>query len=126
MTWMKRHEELWGRLVPNSGQADTVQGELIRVTSRLTDEAHRNGNMNWDDGHELWCDFLEATLLDGDSFSEAELARIADALERARDFEHPDTSGHGGPLYLLSEMAVRWCDARTELIPHAHDPRLRR
>ncbi len=126
MTWMKRHAELWERHVPNSGQADTVQGELIRVTGRLADEAHRNGNVNWDDGHELWCDFLEATLLDVGSFSEAERGRIADALERARDFEHPDTSGHGGPLYLLSEMAVRWCDAHPEPIPHAHDPRLRR
>jgi hypothetical protein len=53
MTWMERHAELWERLVPRSGQADTVQGELIRVTGRLTDEAHRNGNTNWDDGHEL-------------------------------------------------------------------------
>ncbi len=126
MTWMKRHAELWERLVPRSGQADTVQGELIRVTGRLADEANRNGNNNWDEGHELWCDFLEAMLLGGDSFSEAERARIADALERARDFDHPDTSGHGGPLYLLTEMAVRWCDAHPELVPHAHDPRLRR
>ena len=34
-----------------SGQADTVQGELIRAVERLRDEAYRNGNVDWGDGH---------------------------------------------------------------------------
>jgi hypothetical protein len=126
MGWPKRHEELWDALVPARGQAPTVQGELIRVTGRLADEAHRNGNMNWDEGHEIWCDFLEATLLDNSVFSEDELQKIEDALEQARDYEHPDTSGDGGPLYFLSNVAVRWCDAHPAPLPHRKNPKLNR
>jgi hypothetical protein len=60
--WTKRHAELWADLVPDRGQASTVQGEIIRMTGRLADEANRNGNVNWDAGHENWCDYLESTL----------------------------------------------------------------
>src|ERR1044072_8758514 len=52
---------LWQSLVPDSGQASTVQGELIRSVGRLRDEAERNGNANWDEGHELFCYFIEIT-----------------------------------------------------------------
>ncbi len=43
---MKYREEakaLWKSAVPSRGQADTVQGELLRATEKLRDEAMRNG-----------------------------------------------------------------------------------
>lgn len=53
--WKKEHERLWAALVPNEGQADTLQGELIRIAGKLTDEAYRNGNINWDsDCERMW------------------------------------------------------------------------
>jgi hypothetical protein len=124
--WKERHAKLWADLVPDRGQASTVQGEIIRITGRLADEANRNGNVNWDAGHEVWCDYLERTLTSGDAFNPQELRAIREALSRARDYEHPDTSRQGGPLYLLSEMAVRWCDAHPEPIPHEHNVELKR
>ena len=123
--WTDRHEQLWRELVPAKGQASTVQGELIRITGRLADEAYRNGNCNWDRGHAMWCDYLERVLDDEATFSSTERAAIRRALAAARDYEHPDTSGHGGPLYLLSEMAVRWCDAHPTPIPHVMNRDLR-
>jgi hypothetical protein len=38
--WWEEHQRLWGELVPSNGQADTVQGELVRCMGKLTDEAY--------------------------------------------------------------------------------------
>ncbi|HSC81829.1 MAG TPA: ankyrin repeat domain-containing protein [Chitinolyticbacter sp.] len=46
--WQKQHEELWDLLVPSSGQASTVQGELIRISGRISNEIEGNGGVNWD------------------------------------------------------------------------------
>ncbi len=33
--WSKQHQELWDFLVPASGCAKTLQGEVIRITGRV-------------------------------------------------------------------------------------------
>ena len=38
---------IWQNFVPTSGQAEFVQGELLRAIEKLRDEAHRNGNGNF-------------------------------------------------------------------------------
>lgn len=47
-TWEDKHQELWEQLVPSSGAAATVQGEVIRISGRIHDELYRNGGVNWD------------------------------------------------------------------------------
>ncbi|HEY1087495.1 MAG TPA: ankyrin repeat domain-containing protein [Archangium sp.] len=42
------HASLWSSLVPSSGAAATVQGEVIRVSGRLARELLGNGAANWD------------------------------------------------------------------------------
>jgi hypothetical protein len=124
--WTDEQERLWNDLVPRSGQATTVQGELIRCLGRLTDEAYRNGNMNWDAEFVRMCEFVERTLSDPATFSGEQLDSIRDALRDIRDYEHPDTSGHGSAHYFLTEMAVRWCFEHPRLVARAPDPELRR
>jgi hypothetical protein len=46
-TWQKQHQELWELLVPSTGHAATVQGEVIRIPGRIMDELDRNGGANW-------------------------------------------------------------------------------
>lgn len=46
--WEDRHQELWALLVPSSGAAKTVQGEVIRISGRLHIEVAENGGVNWD------------------------------------------------------------------------------
>lgn len=46
--WKQQHRELWDMLIPSSGAADTVQGEVIRIAARINDELDRNGGVNWD------------------------------------------------------------------------------
>ncbi len=43
--WEDRHQELWALLVPSSGAAGTVQGEVIRISGRIGDEVDRNGGV---------------------------------------------------------------------------------
>lgn len=46
--WEDRHQELWDLLVPSSGAAETVQGEVVRISGRIHNELERNGGANWD------------------------------------------------------------------------------
>ena len=47
-TWQKQHSEPWALLIPGSGHANTIQGEVIRISGRLGYEILDNGCMNWD------------------------------------------------------------------------------
>ena len=39
---------IWKNYVPEIGQANVLQGELLRELEKLRYEAQNNGNMNWD------------------------------------------------------------------------------
>src|SRR4029077_20639651 len=41
--WEDQHQELWELLVPSSGAAATVQGEVVRIAGRTCDELERTG-----------------------------------------------------------------------------------
>ena len=47
-TWQGRHNALWELLVPSSGAAATVQGEVIRISGKIDRELAGNGGANWD------------------------------------------------------------------------------
>lgn len=53
MDHFEEAKAIWHMFVPKSGQADRVQGELLRAVEKLRDEATRNGNINWDRGFEF-------------------------------------------------------------------------
>ena len=53
---------IWNEQVPSRGQAETVQGELLRSVEKLRWEAQTNGNINRDDQFELLAAFIETTL----------------------------------------------------------------
>ncbi|MGG3280078.1 ankyrin repeat domain-containing protein [Paenibacillus solani] len=46
--WQAQHHELWSLLVPSKGHAKTVQGEVIRITGKVSYEILDNGGINWD------------------------------------------------------------------------------
>lgn len=78
-------KDLWKNCVPKSGQADNLQGELLRQVEKLRGEACGNGNRNWDDNFEWFCDFLTETLLASKLFSEDEQRKIHAALEYIKE-----------------------------------------
>ncbi len=67
---------IWKNYVPKSGQADNLQGELLREIEKIRCEAQDNGNINWNDNFSSYCDFISKKLLEQSIFSEAEKEEI--------------------------------------------------
>jgi hypothetical protein len=110
--WKKLHSALWDELVPPSGPAVSMQGEMIRCIGRLTDEAYRNGNINWGEMQVEMLGFLKQHLL-----AEGGDKQLVDALRAIGRYQSIDTSGDGSPHYRVSRAVVAWCVARPKLIP---------
>jgi len=126
-SWKKEHTRLFKSLVPARGQANTLQGELIRITGKLTDEAFRNGNMNWDADHERLWRFVGRHLDGATNFSAQDHALIRKAIEEIiQDYATPDLSGDGSCYYIISEKVVDWCMAHPTPITNQKDKTLKR
>jgi hypothetical protein len=116
-------KNIWQSYVPKSGQAETVQGELLRAIEKLRDEATRNGNGNWDDGFEILIQYLEDHLLDPTVFGPSLIEKTRTSLARVQDFENP---------CLADELYEEMTDRAFEYFrfygskPHANNPKLRR
>jgi hypothetical protein len=111
--WMEQHRELWQLLVPAYGAANTVQGEVIRITGRVSDELSRNGGMNWDGEYRSMLDALLGHLASGSPLPDDMLAEAkanADAMRR-----------HGVGMYneadRLCQLAVAWVLANPQPAP---------
>ena len=63
--YLEKGKFIWQNFVPKSGQAETVQGELLRAIEKLRDEAHRNGNANFNKNcHGILVEYLREKLTD--------------------------------------------------------------
>lgn len=67
-------------MIPESGQANSLQGELLRECEKLRDEAQRNGNYNWDEWFEYFCIHIRDSLCEEKFFSEEEKQIFTDTL----------------------------------------------
>jgi hypothetical protein len=123
MKYFKEAQEIWRKFVPKSGQADTVQGELLRAVEKLRDEAQRNGNGNWDDGFELLLIYLNKHLLDSSVYSEDTIRGTKAALARLRNHDDPylEDDLYDG----LGDRVVEYFQFRGSQ-PHAKNTALRR
>ena len=63
---------IWKNYVPESGQANNLQGELLREIEEIRCEAQDDGNINWDDDHSYFCDFISKKLSEQSIFSSIE------------------------------------------------------
>ncbi len=98
--WQDQHQELWVLLVPSSGAAATVQGEVIRIAGKVADEIDRNGGGNWDaDYGKMTRAFLEH-VGSGAPLPDAERAQAARAVA--------DLKSRDGAGAELCELAVKW------------------
>jgi hypothetical protein len=114
---------IWQTQVPKRGQADTVAGELLRSVEKLRDEATRNGNINWGDGHDRLLSFLRHHLLQPGLLPVGEQVTLTSDLDRLADFEHPETSDD--VFDRISDGVVLWTRANPERLIHEHDPALK-
>lgn len=89
MKYFEEAKNIWINYVPKNGQADTVEGELIRAVEKLRYEAQNNGNINWDKGFELFCDYLWDVLNDNHVFSQNTLEEIREDINTLRNDDEP-------------------------------------
>lgn len=67
---------IWQQYVPKNGQANNLQGELLREIEKIRCEAQDNGNINWDDDYSYFCDFISKTLVKQPIFTKVEKEEI--------------------------------------------------
>ena len=82
---------IWTNYVPKSGQSETVQGELLRAIEKLRDEAHRNGNINWDSGHEILANYIKGILCDSNSLTKDTKDQLESDIGIVLKYEDPYT-----------------------------------
>ena len=83
--WQEQHEELWNLLVPSSGHAATVQGEVIRISGRLSREILDDGAGNWDDPFRAMARALVAHVQTGAPLAGNELDEVRRIVEGLPD-----------------------------------------
>jgi hypothetical protein len=100
-TWQKQHAELWDLLVPSSGPAETVQGEVIRISGRISDEWERNGGVNWDRAYAEMANAISGYVQSGSPLVPDEVSEIESIVRSLIE-----RSGAGNAR--LAELAVAW------------------
>lgn len=100
-TWQKQHNELWELLVPSSGSAQTLQGEVIRIAGRIVDELEGNGGINWDNDYKQMADSFLESIQKGEKLTIEEineLTTIVSEVKRKIDKN----------VRKLVELGVKW------------------
>lgn len=82
-------EWIWENFIPESGQSNYVQSEVLRAIEKLRWEAQHNGNMNWDDGFVIFIDYIEEILTSDKKMDPEVVKQVKTDLERLRNFETP-------------------------------------
>lgn len=68
--YIKECRYIWQNYVPQRGRAKTLQSELLREIEKLRCEAQGNGNINWNNEYEQYCDFISRSLSEQSVFSD--------------------------------------------------------
>ena len=90
--YLEKGKYIWQNFVPKSGQSEFVQGELVRAIEKLRDEAHRNGNGNFNEKcHGILIEFLRKKLNDTEVFDKKTIAQINNDLDRLNIEDQPYT-----------------------------------
>lgn len=107
--WEEAHQELWELLVPSSGAAGTIQGEVIRISGRIHLELYHEGGANWDADYSKMASSL-LTLLGSNCALRVET--LEEARHIVRSVKTPD-----GDTQALCRMAVEWVGLNPDPLP---------
>ena len=113
-------QTMWKKLVPPQGQAQSVQGELLRAVEKLRDEAHRNGNVNYSKSHTLLANFIKDTLVSSMLFNATENAAITSKIKEITKAKKPYLEDD---IYdYLTDRICEFYLKNPELIAHPNNP----
>jgi ankyrin repeat protein len=111
-TFKEAYRALFVELVPPRGEAPTLQGELVRVSHKLWDEAMRNGNGNFDHPHRAMAEVLDT--VPDETFESPRRAEILQAV-RAVQKGSLDDDAHRR----VAHAVLEWCVAHPTLVLRA-------
>lgn len=102
-TPMRVFSRLWDQLVPDSGQCQTLQGEVIRIAGRVGYEVYDNGGINWDRSFRALLDQYLSVVRSGLPMPPSSLARAEAAVAslKSRSMSHQAVDD-------ITELAVEW------------------
>ncbi len=100
--WQDKNEELWELLVPSSGAAQSVQGEVIRIPGKIRGELDGNGGANWDTEYKKMADAFLVLVAKGNALPDNELTEAAAIIKEVK--------AKRGDTVRLSELAVKWVE----------------
>lgn len=116
----------WDKLVPKEGEAESVQGELVRSILRLEGEYWRNGMMNMGEGYyDSMVEYIKETLGTDESISlVARKVLLEDAavvlsanyeniVRKSSIFEVTDIES---AMFRIKMLIGFWCKTQPELI----------
>ena len=103
-SWQEQYDQLWEMLIPSSGPAKTVQGEVIRITGRVQDELYRNGGVNWDKHYRNMLNALPNHFASSTPLSEKELEETKELISNIR----ANGSDEDAITERLCELSVNW------------------
>lgn len=115
---------IWQTYVPRTGQSSTVQGELLRANEKLRDEAHRNGNVNWDEGHEILARYIVETLEAWPGLASDRTAQLRADIALLTVPRAPYLEDDA--FDRVERCILDWCAAHPEPVPRAPNPQLHR
>lgn len=107
-------------LVPPSGAASSVQGEILRSVNRLAGEERRNGNMNWSEGYIQFVDFLRLHLLDNTTFDSARCSELSAHLTTVEQHvrQSQGLQKIDAAFSALIRAAVDFCEAHSTALAY--------
>lgn len=100
--WQAQHNELWSLLIPSKGHAKTVQGEVIRITGKVSYEILDNGGINWDNQYRKMLNSLIHYFSLGTPLNPAALQEAATLAKELHNGNGSDEPAR------LCELAVYW------------------
>ncbi len=109
--WPKQHNALWELLVPGRGHADTIQGEVIRISGKVAHEVMDNGGINWDNDYRKMLKYLLNCFSLGNALTKPEL----DEAQRMGKLISHSGEADDEPERLM-ELAVKWVSQNTQPI----------
>ena len=112
-SWEEQYEELWSFLIPSSGAAKTVQGEVIRIPGRVRDELDRNGGVNWDRNYRKMLQAMPHYLSLGTPLSDNDLEEAKQLISQIYGKDFND----GLRLDRLCQLAIAWIKQNPEPLP---------
>lgn len=121
--YFKNEKYIWNTYVPKSGQANSIQGEMLRACEKLANEAQRNGNGNFnDDCHKILLDFLRIQLNDPKVFGAQTIKQINNDLDLLSNPDEPYT--REDVYERIRKRIVDWYLKNPKPILHLINPKL--